>query len=109
MSTLTLDEYERLAMRTAAGQLNAANGLLIAALGLCGESGEVADHVKKHIAQGHSLDLAKLDEEVGDVLWYAARYAVWRGVSLGTLAQANVDKLQARYPEGFTTERSVNR
>lgn len=79
------------------------------ALGLAGESGEVADYVKKHLFHGHALDREKVKKELGDVLWYVATMARTLGIGLEEVAQGNLDKLRARYPEGFSTERSVNR
>lgn len=79
------------------------------ALGLAGESGEVADLIKKHLGHGHSLDKGKLTKELGDVLWYIAVLSSEVGMSLEEVAEANLAKLRARYPEGFSTERSLNR
>jgi NTP pyrophosphatase (non-canonical NTP hydrolase) len=77
--------------------------LMNAVLGLCGEAGEVADNIKKWMYHGYDLDVESLDKEVGDVLFYCALYANGRGVLLSDIAQKNVDKLTARYPEGFST------
>lgn len=114
---MDLDEYQKSAMATAGDltptrtgeELLAHAGLFTAAFGISGEGGEMADHVKKWLAQGHDLDLDKLDKEAGDVLWYLARYATWRKKSLTQLAHQNIEKLAARYPEGFETERSQSR
>ncbi len=86
--------------------------LTSAALGLSGESGEIADHVKKIVYHGHPLDDAtrdKIAKEIGDILWYCAIGARGIGIDLSEIARMNVAKLRKRYPEGFTTERSVNR
>lgn len=55
---MTINEYQKEVMRSANPQsLNdQAKGLSNTALGLCGESGEVADMIKKHLHQGHDLD-----------------------------------------------------
>lgn len=106
---MTLDEYQAAAMRTAAGSLDDEKGIVIAALGLAGESGEFADHVKKWYAQGHDLDMATLVTEAGDVLWYLARFAEASGVPLSVIAQANIAKLKARYPQGFSPDLSRSR
>lgn len=81
----------------------------IVGLGVAGESGEVADIVKKHVCQGHALDVEKLSEELGDVLWYVAVGATLAGKNLSDVMQGNVDKLESRYPGGFDAERSINR
>jgi NTP pyrophosphatase (non-canonical NTP hydrolase) len=90
-------------------ELLAHAGLFTAAFGLAGEGGEMSDHVKKWLAQGHDLDLEFLDKEAGDVLWYLARYAEWRKKSLTELARKNISKLASRYPEGFSSDKSLNR
>lgn len=98
--------YQMAAMRTANEQcLNLAN----AGLGLTGEAGEAADLIKKHLFHGHELDKEALVKELGDVLWYVALAADLIGVKLADIMLLNVAKLRARYPEGFSEERSRNR
>lgn len=79
------------------------------ALGLAGEAGEVADYLKKVIGHGHDFDRETLVKELGDVLWYLAALAYQHQISLAEVAEANIEKLQKRYPEGFTAEHSINR
>jgi NTP pyrophosphatase (non-canonical NTP hydrolase) len=79
------------------------------ALGLAGEAGEVCDLLKKHWGHKHPLDREKLCKELGDVLWYVAAIAVQHGISLRDVAHANVEKLSARYPKGFSPEASLAR
>jgi len=83
--------------------------LSIAALGLAGEAGEVADYVKKVVGHNHPLDKETIIKELGDVLWYVAEICSTISVDMSDVAQKNIDKLRARYPEGFSTERSINR
>ena len=97
---MDLDTYQSEAIRTAS---NAGDKVVIFALGLCGEAGEVADLIKKHKGHGHDLDKTKLTKELGDVLWYIATLADQLGISLDVIAQTNVNKLRARYPTGFNT------
>ncbi len=106
---MTFDEYEHAAMRTAGPTLYEKYALVLSALGLCGESGEFADLCKKMIYHDHPIDTSKLHEELGDILWYIARACSTLGVSLETIAKDNIAKLQRRYPEGFSSERSINR
>ena len=54
-------------------------------------------------------DAAALKEELGDVLWYCAETASALGLQLDDVAANNIHKLEMRYPEGFSSERSVNR
>lgn len=81
------------------------NGLM----GLNGEAGEAIDILKKHLFQGHKMDREHLAKELGDIGWYLAVSADALGYSLEEILQMNVDKLRARYPDGFETERSMNR
>lgn len=106
---LTLDEYQKLAARTAGAGGDGDRRLIISALGMAGEAGEFANIVKKMTAHGHHITPEELADELGDVLWYIAEAATSCGLSLGDLAQQNVAKLRARYPEGFSEERSRNR
>ena len=83
--------------------------LINGVMGLCGEAGEAIDIVKKHLAQGHELDREGLIKELGDVAWYLAETAWALDVPLEAVLQRNLDKLRARYPEGFDSERSIGR
>ena len=107
---MTINEYQTAALRTAQTEKFLAGNLLLnSALGLCGESGEVADIVKKHRFQGHVLDLNHIAKELGDIAWYLAVGAYSIGYDLETILQMNVDKLKARYPDGFSADRSLHR
>jgi NTP pyrophosphatase (non-canonical NTP hydrolase) len=106
---MQINEYQQLAMRTSNKELTKGEHLINGALGLCGESGEVADLVKKAYMQGHNIDRAHIAKEIGDCLWYAAEAATAIDYDLETIMQMNIDKLKARYPEGFDAERSLHR
>lgn len=106
---MTGNEYQELALRTARKDLDSTQLLLNGALGLAGESGEVVDTVKKHLFQGHWLDKSHITKELGDVAWYLAISAHAVGCDLDTIFQMNIDKLKARYPDGFSAENSINR
>ena len=79
------------------------------ALGLAGEAGEVAELVKKGVFHRHSIDRAKLEKELGDVLWYASALCTALGLDLGEIMQINIEKLQVRYPNGFSSIDSQQR
>ncbi len=79
------------------------------AMGLSGEAGEVTDYLKKVCFHDHNLDKDKLKDELGDVMWYVAALASVSNIPLEEIAQRNIEKLQQRYPEGFSTEMSRNR
>ena len=105
MSTIeTLDRYQVEALRTVGS-----SDLPILALGIAGEAGEVADLVKKELGHGHPRNSEKMAKELGDVLWYVAALAEEYGYSLSAVATMNIEKLKARYPQGFTVDGSINR
>ncbi len=79
------------------------------AFGLTGETGEVVDLLKKTLFHGHKLDQGKLEEELGDVLHYLSGIATLADICLERVAERNIAKLRARYPEGFEKVRSINR
>lgn len=97
---MTFEEFQTETARTWRSDLP--DELAIIALGLAGEAGEVADYVKKVRAHGKPMNRDALAKELGDVLYYIARAASSLGFALSEVAQANVSKLRARYPEGFT-------
>ena len=110
MTIMTINEYQYAALRTAqTDKLSASDLLLNSALGLCGESGEVADLVKKHRFQGHDLDFDHIAKELGDISWYLAVGAYAIGYDLEAIFRMNIEKLEARYPDGFSTDRSLHR
>ena len=105
------DEYQTLAMRTATNDILESKYLCLenAALGLCGESGEFADIIKKVHFQGHELNEEHLAKELGDILWYIALACEGMGWTLEYIMELNIDKLLKRYPIEFDTERSIHR
>lgn len=116
------NEYQQLAMRTNDG-LNrlrledaianqgdiSVSQLLNGALGLTGEAGEVSDLIKKGIFHEKGIYLEHLKKECGDVMWYLAMIADACNFTLDEVMQMNVDKLKARYPQGFDTYRANHR
>ena len=106
---MTINEYQQRAMATLNPKLTEKDVLINSVMGLCGESGEAIDIVKKWLAQGHELDRAHLVRELGDVAWYLAEAATALGMPLEDILRANLEKLERRYPDGFSTERSVGR
>lgn len=101
--------YEQEVERTYGGVNSLEERLALAALGMAGEAGEIADTVKKWLFQGHPIDLLHVGEELGDVLWYVTLAANAIGWPLEDVMQHNIRKLQRRYPDGFDSSRSLNR
>ena len=84
--------------------------VIYAAMGMCGEAGEVSELIKKYAYHGHTIDTEHLARELGDVLWYVSYMAHLFGYSLGKIMAMNQEKLAKRYPDGkFDAERSKNR
>ena len=106
---MTPNEYQAQAMRWLNPALSEKGTLINGVMGLCGESGEVIDLVKKHLSQGHPLDREALAKELGDVAWYLAETAYVLGYPLEEIFRMNLEKLSARYPDGFSSERSLHR
>ena len=107
---MDFDKYQELARRTASdGACTRSEMMFEATLGVTGEAGEIADHLKKYLYQGHDIDYDHIAEEAGDLLWYIALLADALGVSMESIARDNIAKLEKRYPYGFDPERSINR
>ncbi len=106
---MTINEYQKLAMTTLNPALDKKDVLINGVMGLCGESGEAIDIVKKWLAQGHALDKEKLAKELGDIAWYLAETAYALDIPLEDILRGNLAKLARRYPEGFSAEKSIQR
>ena len=106
---MTVNEYQKLAMTTLNPALSKKDVLINGVMGLCGESGEAIDIVKKHLAQGHDLNREALIKELGDIAWYLAETATALDISLEEVFARNIEKLKKRYPEGFSTKDSIDR
>lgn len=78
-------------------------------MGLCGESREAIDIVKKWLMQGHDLDKDHLIKKLDNIAWYLVEAATALDVPLDTILQGNLDKLHKRYPDGFSINASINR
>lgn len=117
-------EYQKLAMRTNDGKATLrlenvvdcndlmdcdVGGILNACLGLSGEIGEFNDMIKKWIFHEKELDIEHVKKELGDIMWYIAMMCHSLDWDLDEIMQMNIDKLQARYPDGFDTDRANNR
>jgi NTP pyrophosphatase (non-canonical NTP hydrolase) len=106
---MTGKEYQTLAMRTCNIPPEQAHDRLChAVFGLTSEAGEVAGIMQK-VYQGHAFDQGHMKKELGDCLWMIAEACEALGWSMDEVMQMNIDKLKARYPDGFTPERSLHR
>jgi len=103
LSTITAAMYQEKACETAIFPKRQAMEYLT--LGLTGESGEIANKVKKFIRDGAAKDeyLAKRIEiayEIGDVMWYCAVLAQELEMNLGHIMEKNLEKLADRKARG---------
>ena len=78
--------------------------LINMAMGLSGETGELADALKKYLVYGKDLNLENVKEECGDILWYMANLLDSIGSSFEEVMELNRLKLSQRFPEGKFTE-----
>lgn len=111
---MELNEYHQLAMRTDPidnykPEYQKTQRLTNALMGLNGEAGEAIEILKKAMFQGHTLLVDNVIEELGDCLWYIVEAADALGYKLDDVARINIKKLKRRYPNGFTTEDSIER
>ena len=86
--------------------------ILTAAIGISAEGGEFAEIVKKSIFQGKPMDedaQYHMKRELGDIMWYITQACIALGISLEDVLSTNIQKLEARYPDGFEAFRSENR
>jgi NTP pyrophosphatase (non-canonical NTP hydrolase) len=105
---MNLHEYQAAITRTCA-TTDLQDTLKLALVGLFDELGEIAGPLKKYLWQGHDLDTAHLQEEVGDVLWYLATLCNALSLTLDAALAGNLAKLQKRYPDGFSVKHSRDR
>lgn len=106
---MTGKEYQELAIRTCGiPSERKFDRLFHAVFGLTSEAGEVAGILQKKY-QGHDVNIEHMEKELGDCLWMIAEACNALDTDMDKVMQMNIDKLKARYPEGFTAERSLHR
>jgi len=107
---MTLNEYQERAIKEAFYEKD---DVVYNALGITGEAGEIADHVKKMLRddKGVLTDDRKeaLKKELGDVLWYIANMARRLGLTLDEVAEANIQKIVDRKSRGVQHGSGDNR
>jgi NTP pyrophosphatase (non-canonical NTP hydrolase) len=105
---MTFDEYQKLASRTINKSLTDTDKEAHVLLGLASETGELLGLYQKSM-QGHEFNDEHMLKECGDILWMLAELLTAKGYTLDDVARMNIDKLRARYPDGFDTEHSLHR
>lgn len=105
---MRMNEYQKAAARSINPALHPEQQFYHALHGMAGEVGEIHSLFQKDF-QGHPLDPMHLKKELGDVLWMVAEACTAMGWTLEEVAQTNIDKLLARYPNGFEVDKSLHR
>ena len=101
--------YRESVLRTFNSDQTHREKLTNSAMGLAGEAGEVIDLLKKHLFHKHELDRDKLINELGDCYYYLEVLCDLIDVSPEEVKDKNITKLAKRYPQGFSSEASINR
>jgi NTP pyrophosphatase (non-canonical NTP hydrolase) len=104
---MSIFEYLMASKRTVPA--NDPNPVLHAAMGLCTESAELLDALKKNMFYGKELDVVNLEEELGDLMWYMAYLLRELDLDFSRILQNNIDKLMIRYPEKFDQAKALDR
>lgn len=102
------NHYQELAARTINPQLYDYEMEMHALHGMVGEIGELNSLYQKAF-QGHEFDELHAKKELGDLLWFIAEYCTAMNWNLDDVMELNINKLKARYPDGFKSEQSLNR
>lgn len=105
---MTFNEYQGMAGRTINRNLSDKECEYHALHGMVGEIGELHSLYQK-VYQGHSVDEYHQKKELGDLLWFISEYCTAKGWKLDEVARLNIAKLEARYPEGFSADKSLRR
>lgn len=105
---MTGNEYQRLARRTINAELTTYQKRQHALFGMASEIGELLGLYQK-MYQGHELIEEHEQKEIGDILWMVAEYCTTQGWELDDIMALNIEKLKARFPDGFDPEKSLHR
>lgn len=105
----THETYDMFVARLFAKKNTEVDGLLHAAIGMSGESGEVLDMIKKVWVYEKLIDPEKLIEELGDIIFYWQAMANLMGISAHEIKLKNMRKLNKRYPQGYSDQAAIDR
>lgn len=103
MSNMNFNEYQKKSRKTAIYPHKGKN-FIYPTLGLVGESGEVAEKIKKILRDKNGIvekeDREEIKKELGDVLWYLAQISTELKIKLDDVAKTNLEKLFSRLKRG---------
>jgi len=110
---MTFDEYQKRAQETAIANPDPLMDKTIWAMGVAGEAGEVIEKWKKIVAYHEGIiseeDRKELGKELGDVVWYIAKFAHSLDLSLDEIMNQNLAKLADRKKRGVQKGKGDNR
>ncbi len=104
---MKFNEYQKKSQET--WIINGEYDFIRTILGLCGETGEIADKLKKHYRGDKKVTREEIEKELGDVLYYVARIADYYHLNLEDVAINNIKKLQDRKERGKLKGNGDNR
>lgn len=106
---MTGNEYQRLASRTIKSDWLSSDMEYHALHGMVGEIGELHSIYQKEFQGHHEASDEHKKKELGDLCWFIAEYCTAMDWKLEDVMQLNINKLIARYPNGFEDSRSLVR
>lgn len=106
---MPVTSYEEFVQRLFAKRNKGVDGYMHAAVGISGEAGELLDAVKKVWVYEKPIDIVNIVEELGDLEFYMQALRSLLGVTREEVIQANVEKLNRRYPGGYTDAAAIAR
>lgn len=104
-----IESYQEFVERLFVKRHEGIEGCMHAAIGISGEAGELLDMVKKSWVYGKPIDRENAIEELGDIEFYMQVMRTRLCVSREAVIEANRDKLELRYPSGYTDEAALRR
>ena len=105
---LTIRDYYKAALRTVNPQLTVQEARNHALHGIASECGEIHGLYQK-VYQGHEISKERVMDEMGDLMWFVMELCYAEKIDPEEVLEYNIHKLMTRYPDGFSTERSLHR
>ncbi len=106
---MDISDYQKHVLRTWNPAVTGDDAVTASVFGAIGELGELVELLKKARYHGHVLDQDKVQKELSDCVYYWAALCHHLGFDAGAIAELNIEKLRARYPNGFEVEKSLHR
>lgn len=99
------ENVRRLCKVASSGELDMTNFQLDvthAMIGICTETGELQDALKKHWVYSQDFNRDNVKEEIGDLLFYVQALCNATDLTLEECMLHNESKLKKRFPEGYS-------